>query len=212
MSRANIVAALVVAIVLAAGSTCAETVRIKDLGKVAGWRDNALVGYGLGVALAGKYLDKLPYKIWALLGDSEMAEGSIWEAFDHASHYKLNNLIGILDCNRLGQRGETDLGWNTVAYAARAEAFGWNAIVIDGHNYEEINQALQKAVQNTSGKPFAIVAKTYKGHGISFLENKGEFNRDKQKNTVTRPDMNEAKKKNIFSLYKKFAFLWLKKN
>ncbi len=92
---------------------------------------------GVGVALAGKYLDKLPYHIWVLLGDSEMAEGSIWEAFDHASHYKLDNLVGILDCNRLGQRGETELGWNTAAYAARATSFGWNAIVIDGHNYDE---------------------------------------------------------------------------
>src|SRR6266480_3522143 len=126
---------------------------------------------GVGIALAGKYLDKLPYKIWALLGDSEMAEGSIWEAFDHASHYKLNNLIGILDCNRLGQRGETDLGWNTVAYAARAEAFGWNAIVIDGHNYDEINQGYAQAAQ-PNGSPTLIVAKTIKGKGVSFLENK----------------------------------------
>lgn len=126
---------------------------------------------GVGVALAGKYLDKLPYKIWALLGDSEMAEGSIWEAFDHASHYKLNDLIGILDCNRLGQRGETDLGWNTAAYAARAEAFGWNAIVIDGHNYEEINKAYAQAIEATDA-PTLIIAKTMKGKGVSFLENK----------------------------------------
>ncbi len=126
---------------------------------------------GVGIALAGKYLDKLPYKIWALLGDSEMAEGSIWEAFDHASHYKLNHLVGILDCNRLGQRGETDLGWNTAAYAARAEAFGWNAIVINGHNYEEINNAYAQAIQETD-KPTLIVAKTIKGKGVSFLENK----------------------------------------
>src|SRR5579863_8427515 len=93
---------------------------------------------GVGVALAGKNLDKLPYHVWVLLGDSEMAEGSIWEAFDHATHYKLDNLVAILDCNRLGQRGETELGWNTAAYAARATGFGWNAIVIDGHNYDEI--------------------------------------------------------------------------
>src|SRR6202040_2954286 len=73
---------------------------------------------GVGIALAGKYLDKLPYHVWVLLGDSEMAEGSQWEAFDHASHYKLDNLVGILDVNRLGQRGETELGWNTAAYAA----------------------------------------------------------------------------------------------
>ncbi len=126
---------------------------------------------GVGIALAGKYLDKLPYHIWVLLGDSEMAEGSIWEAFDHASHYKLDNLVGILDCNRLGQRGETELGWNTAAYAARATAFGWNAIVIDGHNYEEINQAYAQAAQ-PNGSPTLIVAKTIKGKGVSFLENK----------------------------------------
>ncbi len=126
---------------------------------------------GVGVALAGKYLDKLPYHIWVLLGDSEMAEGSIWEAFDHASHYKLDNLVGILDCNRLGQRGETELGWNTAAYAARATAFGWNAIVIDGHNYDEINQAYEQAAQ-PNGSPTLIVAKTIKGKGVSFLENK----------------------------------------
>ena len=126
---------------------------------------------GVGIGLAGKYLDKLPYHIWVLLGDSEMAEGSIWEAFDHASHYKLDNLVGILDVNRLGQRGETELGWNTAAYAARAKAFGWNAIVIDGHNYDEINQAYAQAAQ-PNGSPTLIVAKTIKGKGVSFLENK----------------------------------------
>lgn len=140
------------------------------------WVDVATgsLGQGLpiggGVALSGKYLDKLPYHIWVLLGDSEMAEGSIWEAFDHASHYKLDNLIGILDCNRLGQRGETELGWNTEAYAARARAFGWNAIVIDGHNYDEIHQAYTRAQQG-NGAPTLIVAKTIKGKGVSFLEN-----------------------------------------
>ncbi len=126
---------------------------------------------GVGVGLAGKYLDKLPYHIWVLLGDSEMAEGSIWEAFDHASHYKLDNVVGILDCNRLGQRGETDLGWNTAAYEARARAFGWNAIVIDGHNYDEINQAFTQAAQ-PNGSPTLIVAKTIKGKGFSLVENK----------------------------------------
>jgi transketolase len=125
---------------------------------------------GVGIALAGKYLDKLPYHIWVLLGDSEMAEGSQWEAFDHASHYKLDNLVAILDVNRLGQRGETMLGWNTTAYATRAEAFGWNAIVIDGHNYDEIDQAFARAMQ-PNGAPTAIIAKTVKGKGVSFLEN-----------------------------------------
>src|SRR6266566_228096 len=143
---------------------------------------------GVGVALAGKYLDKLPYHIWVLLGDSEMAEGSIWEAFDHASHYKLDNLVGILDCNRLGQRGETELGWNTAAYAARATAFGWNAIVIDGHNYDEINQAYAQAAQ-PNGSPTLIVAKTIKGKGVSFLENKNGWhgkalNKDQEEQAI----------------------------
>src|SRR6266480_4258154 len=126
---------------------------------------------GVGVALAGQYLDKLPFHVWVLCGDSELAEGSIWEAFDHASHYTLDNLVAILDCNRLGQRGETELGWNTAAYAAHAKAFGWNAIVIDGHNYEEIDRAFALAAQ-PNGSPTVIIAKTIKGKGVSFLENK----------------------------------------
>ncbi len=126
---------------------------------------------GVGVAAVGKYLDKLPYHVWVLLGDSECAEGSIYEAFHLAAHYKLNNLVAILDCNRLGQRGETELGWNTEAYAARGRAFGWNAIVINGHNYDEINRAYREAEQTTD-RPTLIVAKTIKGKGVSFLENK----------------------------------------
>lgn len=126
---------------------------------------------GVGVALCGKYLDKLPYRVWIVLGDSEMAEGSIWEAFDKASYYKLNNLIGILDMNRLGQRGETDLGWNSAAYAARAEAFGWKAIQIDGHNLDQVDAAYKEALA-PGEKPVLIIAKTEKGHGVSFLANK----------------------------------------
>ncbi|GHO67537.1 transketolase [Ktedonobacter sp. SOSP1-52] len=126
---------------------------------------------GVGVAMAGKYLDKLPYHVWVVLGDSEMAEGSIWEACDKAGFYKTDHLIAILDCNRLGQRGETELGWNTAAYAARAQAFGWHTIEIDGHDYEQINQAYAEALQ-TEGKPTMIIAKTKKGKGVSFLENK----------------------------------------
>src|SRR5438477_2024371 len=96
---------------------------------------------GVGIALAGQYLDHLPYRVWVLLGDSEMAEGSIWEAFDKASHYRLGNLIAILDMNRLGQRGETELGWNVEAYAARARAFGWHTVEIEGHNLDQIDAA-----------------------------------------------------------------------
>jgi transketolase len=125
---------------------------------------------GVGVALAGKYLDKLPYHVWVLLGDSEMAEGSVWEAFDHASHYGLGNLVGILDMNRLGQRGETDLGWNSAAYAARARAFGWHTIEIDGHDLKQIDRAYAEATQPRD-VPTLIIAKTVKGRGVSFLEN-----------------------------------------
>ncbi|HET7078923.1 MAG TPA: transketolase [Chloroflexia bacterium] len=126
---------------------------------------------GVGVALAGKRLDKIPYHVWVLLGDSEMAEGSIWEAFDHAGHSGLNNLVGILDMNRLGQRGETELGWNSGAYAERARAFGWHAIEIDGHDVAAIDAAYAEAEQQQN-QPTLIVAKTMKGRGVSFLENK----------------------------------------
>src|ERR671913_1402089 len=124
---------------------------------------------GVGVALAGKYLDKIPYRVWVLCGDSEMAEGSMWEAFQHASFYELDNLIAILDMNRLGQTRETMDGWHGDRYAARAEAFGWNAIQIDGHNPEEIDRAYAEALELTD-KPTLIVAKTKKGRGVSFLE------------------------------------------
>src|SRR6266704_5082795 len=89
---------------------------------------------GVGVALAGKYLDKLPYHIWVLLGDSEMAEGSIWEAFEHAAFNGLDNLTAIIDVNRLGQTGETMHGWDMDAYAQRAEANGWHARRCSGHD------------------------------------------------------------------------------
>lgn len=124
---------------------------------------------GVGIALAGKYLDKLPYHVWVLLGDSEMAEGSVWEALDKAGYYKLDNLIGILDVNRLGQRGETALGWETEAYARRVEAFGWETIVIDGHDLEAIDQAYARAVAERTA-PLLIIARTVKGKGVSFLE------------------------------------------
>jgi transketolase len=124
---------------------------------------------GVGVALAGKYLDKLPYHVWVLCGDSEMAEGSMWEAFQHAAHYKLDNLTAILDMNRLGQTRETMDGWHGDHYAARAEAFGWHAIQIDGHNPDEIDKAYAEALDQAD-QPTLIIAKTMKGRGVSFLE------------------------------------------
>ncbi len=100
-----------------------------------------------------------------------MAEGSIWEAFDHAGHEGLDNLIAIIDVNRLGQRGETMLGWNTGAYARRAEAFGWRALEIDGHDLAEIDRAYQEALAG-DGRPVAIVARTIKGKGVARVENR----------------------------------------
>src|SRR5437016_3675548 len=97
--------------------------------------------YGVGIALAGKRLDRLPYRVWVLCGDSEMAEGSVWEAFEHAAFEQLDNLTAVLDVNRLGQRGETMHGWDLDSYAKRAEAYGWHAIEIDGHDVEAIDQA-----------------------------------------------------------------------
>ena len=127
---------------------------------------------GVGVALAGRYLERLPYRVWALCGDSEMAEGSIWEALDKASYYKLSNLIAILDVNRLGQRGATDLGWDTAAYAERAMAFGAHTIEIDGHDLSVIDHAFVEAASHVAGdKPTLIIAKTIKGKGFSEVEN-----------------------------------------
>jgi len=128
------------------------------------------LGIGVGLGIAGKYLDKLPYRTWVLLGDSEVSEGSIWEAFDHASYYRLNNLVAIIDVNRLGQRGQTEFGWNTQVYADRARAFGWHAIEIDGHNLDQIDRAYAEA-QTIHDQPTVIVAQTVKGKGYSKVEN-----------------------------------------
>ncbi len=126
---------------------------------------------GVGMAINAKYLDKLPYKTYVLMGDSEAAEGSVWEAMEIASYYKLDNLIGILDVNRLGQRGETMYGHNVSVYEQKVKAFGWETIVIDGHSYDEINDAFEKALK-VKDKPVMIIAKTLKGKGVSLLEDK----------------------------------------
>jgi len=127
---------------------------------------------GVGVALAGKYLDELPYRVWVLCGDSEMAEGSMWEAIDKASYYKLANLIAIIDVNRLGQRGPTELGWDTEAYRRRVTAFGARAVVIDGHDVGAIDQALTQAGDLSGEQPTVILARTIKGRGFSEVEDR----------------------------------------
>jgi transketolase len=124
---------------------------------------------GVGLALNAKYLDKLPYITYVLLGDSEMTEGSQWEAIQIAAHYKLDNLIGILDVNRLGQRGETMYGHNLELYERRVSAFGWETILVDGHSFPEILAAYKRAGQ-VAGRPTMIIAKTIKGKGVSFMQ------------------------------------------
>jgi transketolase len=141
------------------------------------WVDVATgsLGQGLpiavGVALAGRYLDKLPYHVWVVCGDSELAEGSMWEALDKAAHYGLGNLTAIFDVNRLGQRGETEFGWDTEVYRRRVEAFGCEAVVIDGHDASAIDAALGRA-RSQAERPLVVIARTIKGKGFSEIENK----------------------------------------
>lgn len=127
---------------------------------------------GVGVALAGKYVDESPYRVWVLCGDSEMAEGSIWEALDKASHYKLSNLIAIVDINRLGQRGPTELSWDLDAYSRRATAFGARVFTVDGHDLAAIDQALAQAGDLSTEEPTVILARTLKGRGFSEVEDR----------------------------------------
>ena len=125
---------------------------------------------GLGMALNGKYLDASDYRVYVLLGDGETAEGGVWEAAALASYYQLNNLIGIVDVNALGQSQRTMYAFDVDTYCQRFEAFGWQTIAIDGHDFDEILPALAHAKASTN-KPTMIVAKTFKGKGVSFLEN-----------------------------------------
>jgi transketolase len=130
--------------------------------------------YAVGMALAGKRLDRLPFRVWTLCGDSEIAEGSQWEALEHAAFYELDNLVAIIDVNRLGQRGETMHGWDLDSYASRARAFGCHTIEIDGHDVEAIDRAYAEAI-DTAGQPVVIVAKTIKGKGDPDVEDKNGF-------------------------------------
>ncbi len=139
------------------------------------WVDVATgsLGQGLpiavGLALAGKRLDRLPFRVWALCGDSEMAEGSMWEAIEHASHAGLDNLTAIVDVNRLGQRGETMHGWDLDAYVRRFEAFGWTCRTVDGHDVGAIDTALVELTTDPE-RPTALIARTAKGRGVTAVE------------------------------------------
>ncbi|QEG00234.1 Transketolase [Stieleria maiorica] len=131
---------------------------------------------GLGMAMVARYLDKSPSRTFVLLGDSEMAEGAQWEAIQIASHYKLDNLVGILDVNRLGQRGATMYGHDLDSYRKRIEAFGWRCVLIDdGHDNDQILHAFDElnADHGGSDRPTMFIAHTIKGKGIPSLENEG---------------------------------------
>lgn len=126
---------------------------------------------GVGMALNAKYLDHLPYRTYVLMGDSEMAEGSVWEAMQIAAHYRLDNLVAVLDVNRLGQRGETMDGYNLRSYERRAAAFGWKTFTVNGHNFKQVVKAYRQA-QEVKSRPVMIIAKTVKGKGLKLFENK----------------------------------------
>ncbi len=129
---------------------------------------------GVGIAIAARELDRLPYRVWVLCGDSEMAEGSMWEAIQHAGWAHLDNLIAIIDVNRLGQTRETMLGWDLRGYGNRLRAFGWHVIEVDGHDVIAIDAAYRLAASG-GGKPIAILARTLKGKGVKAVQDKPGF-------------------------------------
>jgi transketolase len=128
---------------------------------------------GVGIALAGRYLDQLPFHVWVLCGDSETAEGSIWEALDKAAHYRLANLTVLVDVNRLGQRGPTELGWDLDAYQRRVEAFGCRALCVDGHDIAAVDAALGQARDDDT--PTVVLARTVKGKGVPDIEDRNGY-------------------------------------
>jgi transketolase len=137
------------------------------------------LGQGLGVAVGMALSIQKDFEhqeaypnVWCLLGDSEIAEGSVWEAMNFANYYKLNNLIAIVDLNRLGQRGETQIGHKAKVLEAKVKAFGWEVFVVDGHDLESIKQVYDQITASVTDIPKMVIAKTYKGNGISFLQDK----------------------------------------
>ncbi|MFD5537182.1 transketolase [Streptomyces sp. NPDC127079] len=126
---------------------------------------------GVGIALSGKRLEHGHYRVWVLCGDSELAEGSVWEAAEHAGYEHLENLTLIVDVNRLGQRGPTRHGHDLDAYARRFQAFGWHTVEIDGHDVDAVDRAYGEAA-STTGQPTAILARTRKGRGVKAVEDR----------------------------------------
>ncbi|MGW4874091.1 transketolase [Streptomyces chartreusis] len=126
---------------------------------------------GVGIALAGKRLDRAGYRVWVLCGDSELAEGSVWEAAEHAAYENLDNLTAIVDVNRLGQRGPTRHGHDLDAYARRFQAFGWHTVEVDGHDVDAVDRAYGEA-RSTTGQPSVILARTLKGKGVADVQDR----------------------------------------
>jgi len=146
------------------------TPRIPWVGAATGSLGQGL-SVGVGMALNGKRLDKLDYRVYVLLGDGEIAEGGVWEAAAMAAYYQLDNLIGVVDVNGIGQSQRTMYNFDVETYQRRFAAFGWHAVIVDGHNLEEVLAALDQA-HATKDQPTMLIAKTFKGKGVSFLEDK----------------------------------------
>lgn len=163
---------------------------------------------GAGMSLAMK-LKKSDNRVYVLLGDGECAEGSVWEAANISSYYRLDNLCAIIDMNKLGQSRETMFAHNNIEYKKRFEAFGWQTAIINGHKVNEILNAFKKAKQ--SHKPFVIIAKTLKGKGISFLENKQGWhgkalNREELEKALKQIKTEEIKLKSDISFPEKYNY------
>ncbi|CAL9373427.1 transketolase [Streptomyces werraensis] len=126
---------------------------------------------GVGIALAGKRLDRTDFRVWVLCGDSELAEGSVWEAAEQAAYENLDNLTAVVDVNRLGQRGPTRHGHDLDAYARRFQAFGWHTVEVDGHDVDAVDRAYGEAL-STRGQPTAILARTLKGKGVESVQDR----------------------------------------
>ena len=151
------------------------------------------LGCACGMAYSSKYLDALENRYWVVCGDGECAEGSVWEAANFASYYALDNLTLIVDVNRLGQSQATSLEHDVETYYKRFDAFGWNAIVIDGHDISQIINAFYQS--RNSKKPTAIIAHTFKGkYFTELIENKLDWH--------GKPIALEAVYKNVTSLMK----------
>ncbi len=135
------------------------------------------LSFGCGIALAAKK-KSMQRRIYIMLGDGECNEGSVWEAAMFAAQYELDNLIAIVDVNGLQNDGPTMTVSNNADMAAKWSAFGWDTIEIDGHSIEQISDAYQ-CVENTTGKPTAIIANTVKGKGVSFMENNNDWHHNR---------------------------------